>query len=379
MVRLIGRFTVREIIDSTVKMAEYASTLKFELTKDQLKKDPALDPTMTAEHVTNLHYYIHYFLHSLYSSHDFLHGQLARITDEEELNLNDSYGALLEYMLAYTGRIQSKITESENDESSKRYRALGAKAAACIDRVLALLPPIEFAQIICGLVSNSVATKREWLLVQSLEMLCSRLRSKNQEQDEQAEAVLMETIMAELGEVLKSVEAVQPLTLALKAIKLITKSNPLLAEGAKSSRQMVSMLARMKTMLTQGQMPIRAKDSAYGSMVLAASVLVAELKLKALPHLTWVIDALLNGLATEPLGDQMKLILVASLSKVIGSQGQFLSPFLERITFALCQLESNATELGARVSKAIELVSRSPSRLLLPGTVNCFCVGILKH
>ena len=117
-------------------------------------------------------------------------------------------------------------------------------------------------------------------------------------------------------------------------------------------------------------MPIRAKDSAYGSMVLAASVLVAELKLKALPHLTWVLDALLNGLATEPLGDQMKLILVASLSKVIGSQGQFLSPFLERITFALCQLESNATELGARVSKAIELVSRSPSRLLLPGTVD---------
>jgi len=348
-------------------MVEYASSLKFDLTKEQLKADPVLDPGMSAEQVANLHYYIYYFLHALYSSHDFLHGQLARITDEEELNLNDSYGALLEHMLEYTSRIQSKIDEVTDDQIAKRYRVLGAKAAAAIDRVLALLPPIEFAQIICGLVSNSVKTRREWLLVQSLEMLCSRLRSQTKGGDDQGECVLMETIMVELAEVLKQIDSVQPLNLAFKAIKLITKGSPLLSVGEKSSRLMVSMLSRMKAMLAQGQVPIRQKDSIYGSLILTASVLVSELKLKALPHLTWVIDSLLAGLDSDPPGDQIKLIMVASLSKVINSQSQFLSPFLERIVYALAQFETNTTtDLGLRVIKTIELVSRSPSRLLLP-------------
>ena len=205
---------------------------------------------------------------------------------------------------------------SKRLKSAKRYKALGSKAAACIDRVLALLPPIEFTQIICGLLSNSIKTKREWLLIQSLEMLCSRLRSKNQDPsnyDEQGECVLMETIMAELSEVLNKIESVQPLNLTLKAIKLITKGAPLLASGEKSSRLMGSMLTRMKSM-TQ-RCPIRAKDSIYGSLMLTASVLVSELKLKALPHLTWVIDALLNGLEKDQPGDQIKLIIIASYQK----------------------------------------------------------------
>jgi len=128
-------------------MVEYASSLKFDLTKEQLKADPVLDPGMSAEQVANLHYYIYYFLHALYSSHDFLHGQLARITDEEELNLNDSYGALLEHVLEYTIPIQSKIDKVTDDQIVKRYRHLRAEAAAAIDRVLALLPPIEFVSL----------------------------------------------------------------------------------------------------------------------------------------------------------------------------------------------------------------------------------------
>ena len=173
--------------------------------------------------------------------------------------------------------------------------------------------------------------------------------------------------MTELAEVLNQIDAVQPLNLTLKAIKLITKGTPLLATGEKSSRLMVSMLTRMKTMLSGGQVPIRQKDSIYGSLILTASVLVSELKLKALPHLTWVINSLLTGLDSDPPGDQIKLIMVASLSKVIKSQSQFLSPFLERIVYALAQFETNTTtDLGLRVTNTIELVSRSPSRLLLP-------------
>ena len=41
-------------------------------------------------------------MYRLYSSHDFIHGQLARITEEEELNLNEAYGTLLNKLLQYT-------------------------------------------------------------------------------------------------------------------------------------------------------------------------------------------------------------------------------------------------------------------------------------
>ena len=70
------------------------------------------------------------FINGLYSSHDFLHGQLARITDEEEIDLNDSYGEFLTNMLLYTGRIQERILESGEE---KLYRMLNSKVIAILD------------------------------------------------------------------------------------------------------------------------------------------------------------------------------------------------------------------------------------------------------
>ena len=102
MTSLIGRFSVREIIDSSVKMASYLSQIKFKMTPDDLKKDKILDTNMTQDDIINFHYFINFFMYRLYSSHDFIHGQLARITEEEELNLNEAYGTLLNKLLQYT-------------------------------------------------------------------------------------------------------------------------------------------------------------------------------------------------------------------------------------------------------------------------------------
>ena len=102
MTSLIGRFSVREIIDSSVKMASYLCDIKFKMTPDDLKKDKILDTNMTQDDIINFHYFINFFMYRLYSSHDFIHGQLARITEEEELNLNEAYGTLLNKLLQYT-------------------------------------------------------------------------------------------------------------------------------------------------------------------------------------------------------------------------------------------------------------------------------------
>ena len=112
MTSLIGRFSVREIIDSSVKMASYLTEIKFKMTPDDLKKDKILDTNMTQDDVINFHYFINFFMYRLYSSHDFIHGQLARITEEEELNLNEAYGTLLNKLLQYT-EVDIRILSSD--------------------------------------------------------------------------------------------------------------------------------------------------------------------------------------------------------------------------------------------------------------------------
>ena len=134
MTSLIGRFSVREIIDSSVKMASYLSQIKFKMTPDDLKKDKILDTNMTQDDIINFHYFINFFMYRLYSSHDFIHGQLARITEEEELNLNEAYGTLLNKLLQYTEvRIQSCFPIGQ-DKTSAILNAIFSVFTICQKR-----------------------------------------------------------------------------------------------------------------------------------------------------------------------------------------------------------------------------------------------------
>ena len=233
---LISRFSVREVIDATVRIAEYMTELKFEYKKEELRQSKLLDPEMTSPDITNLHFYLALFINRLYSSQDFLHGQLAMVTEEEEMNLNESYGSLLQYLLSYTN-------------SARSNRALFSKANSCIERVLSLLPPIEFAQCISNLIRSAANEKQEWQLIQALEMLCARL--KNQEVQENAELPeyevdLMSKILDDIGFVIKTVKLVGPLNLAMKAVKLVLKTCSVLLQNDKAIHRLVKTLAQEK-------------------------------------------------------------------------------------------------------------------------------------
>ena len=48
MTSLISRFSVRHVIDSTFEISQFLVQLKFELKKDEIRKNPLLDPAMVS-------------------------------------------------------------------------------------------------------------------------------------------------------------------------------------------------------------------------------------------------------------------------------------------------------------------------------------------
>ena len=184
----------------------------------------------------------------------------------------------------------------------------------------------------------------------------------------------MTMILEVLHNVMKSVTLTSALNLALKAVKLISKNTVNLAESEKASKILVKMLARMKSMLENEEISteVKAKDSVFGSLLLTGAVIISEVKLKALPHLTWVINQVIDGIG-QTQSDQMRLILMVSLCKILESMSQFISPYLESIIKILCLFDPRQqTDLGFRVTKTIEIVSQTSSRLFLPAVSNIY-------
>ena len=207
-------------------------------------------------------------------------------------------------------------------------------------------------------------------------MLCSRLKRTDDDvsSEEEYELVLMTMILEVLHNVMKSVTLTSALNLALKAVKLISKNTVNLAESEKASKILVKMLARMKGMLENEEISteVKAKDSVFGSLLLTGAVIISEVKLKALPHLTWVINQVIDGIG-QTQSDQMRLILMVSLCKILESMSQFISPYLESIIKILCLFDPRQqTDLGFRVTKTIEIVSQTSSRLFLPAVSNIY-------
>ena len=96
------------------------------------------------------------------------------------------------------------------------------------------------------------------------------------------------------------------------------------------------------------------------------------LKLKSLPHLGWITQAILDGLKQDTV-EQMKLILVVSLGKVIEAMPNFVSPYLEPILTSLCQFDTKInSELSIRVVKVIESIASTSPRLLLPAITDMY-------
>jgi hypothetical protein len=80
---LVSRFSVNQVIQASSHITKFLTELPF-VKEKQTDKNMEIRSEMDNISMRNLHYFIGFFLSKLFSSHDFLHGQLAQITDEEE-------------------------------------------------------------------------------------------------------------------------------------------------------------------------------------------------------------------------------------------------------------------------------------------------------
>ena len=93
----------------------------------------------------NLHYFVAYFVNRMFSSQDFLHGQVAQLTDEEETRVVALYGELLQGCFKLTELVHG---QEKDEKSEKFFRALNSKTNGIIEKVIGLLPATEFSQCI---------------------------------------------------------------------------------------------------------------------------------------------------------------------------------------------------------------------------------------
>ena len=314
MTSIISRFKVEEVIQAAVNLIEYLTTLPFLIPASGLEC-PEIKVNLTSIDLRNLHYFVSYFVNRMFSSQDFLHGQLAqvrvvkirlfsseinlrvilsfkKVTDEEETHVVALYGTLLQNCFKLTEIVHS---QEKDEKTEKFYRALNSKTNGIIEKVIGLLPATEFAQCITSLLENSIRNKNsDWLTNQSLEILCTRLRNNSSDSD----YLLAMCILKQLEAVFISAKSVHSITLAAKATKLLAKS----VAGSKPNdfRPILAVLPSVTE--TQFCAIGHTKESAFPSIVLCGAVLISEMKMAALRHLSWLLNLVLDAIPKLPQG-----------------------------------------------------------------------------
>ena len=196
------------------------------------------------------------------------------------------YGTLLQNCFKLTEIVHS---QEKDEKTEKFYRALNSKTNGIIEKVIGLLPATEFAQCITSLLENSIRNKNsDWLTNQSLEILCTRLRNNSSDSD----YLLAMNILKQLEAVFISAKSVHSITLAAKATKLLAKS----VAGSKPNdfRPILAVLPSVTE--TQFCAIGHTKESAFPSIVLCGAVLISEMKMAALRHLSWLLNLVLDAI-----------------------------------------------------------------------------------
>jgi len=137
---LVKRFPVQTVLHAAVEILSFLRETGFNSSDELALKT---NTKLTPQRVLQLNFYLVSFLNRLFGSMDFLHTQLAQITDVEQESIVQIYRILLEKSFSYTEAVQPRSGE-------KIFRALASKVNGIIEKILGLLPCVEFAQCITG-------------------------------------------------------------------------------------------------------------------------------------------------------------------------------------------------------------------------------------
>ena len=262
MTLLVKRFPVEIVLQAAVEILSFLKETGFD-SSDEL--DLKMNTKLTSGRVMQVNFYLVSFLNRLFGSMDFLHTQLAQITDVEQESIIQIYRELLERSFAYTETVQPRQAE-------KTFKGLASKVNGIIEKILGLLPSVEFAQCVTGLLMNSLKTSTDWLTLQSLEVLCTRLRRSDADE---TETLIEAGILEHLAKVFEN-ESITCINLAAKSVKLLAKLS-----GEHQLKKFKALMPSLKKLLTASdKCQIGMKESAFGPVVLCCAVLLARLKVQ---------------------------------------------------------------------------------------------------
>ena len=109
MTSIISRFKVEEVIQAAVDLIEYLTTLPFSIPASGLEC-PEIKVNLTSIDLRNLHYFVSYFVNRMFSSQDFLHGQLAQVRVIKICSLSEINLRIKHFIIKKKSRTRKKLT-----------------------------------------------------------------------------------------------------------------------------------------------------------------------------------------------------------------------------------------------------------------------------
>ncbi|CAH1975424.1 unnamed protein product [Acanthoscelides obtectus] len=377
---LCRQFPPKTVIGVCIKLLKYLKDLPDEKDENAMQVDNTEGhfsvTTRTPKDFRHFKYILLKFTTNLLSSQEFV-TQVATLSKDEELELEDLFKEIIINILQYIQRI-SKITDrSANTPQAHYWKVVLHLSYDILDSVNALVTSQMFLLVTKGLMVHNLNTVRRRVF----ELLNTKLQYNLQffEDCDQSEIY---SIMPPLISIVESLneeidqEQETIVQTALLSLKLLVK-----ALAVKEPEKFVPILEFITDILQSG----KAQNNVLASVLLCLAELCVNLRahaISALPNFMPTVTKILKKCKREETPSVLLRSAITTVERIFDSVPLFLSPYLEKLLTEICQLAAKWDEGGEEqkvqsfVSKIVimkkKIGSVIPARVLLPALEDCY-------
>ncbi|XP_018577691.1 HEAT repeat-containing protein 1 [Anoplophora glabripennis] len=375
---LCREFAPSIVLSSCIKLIKHINELPDE--KEDIMETDDSDTfniiTHSPKDFRHYKYLLLKFTSNLLASQEFVK-QIAVLTDEEEMYLEDLYKEMIVNILQYIQRT-SKVAEKAADTPQAQYwKVILHHSYDVLDSLNALVTPQMFLLVTKGLMAHGLNTVRRRIL----ELLNNKLQHNAQffmERGKTEIYTLIPSIISIVEGIDNEVDSEQEIIIqtALLSLKLLVKS---LAPD--DPEKFVQILDFITNVINSG----KAKNNVLASVILCLAELCVTLKAHAISGLAEFMPAIIKILKQQKYEEAPSVLMrsvITTIEKIFISMPLFLSPYLEKLLVELSILISKWSDvpddskiqpfLNKLTSIKQKIGTIIPPRVLIPAVEECY-------
>nr|CAI5863815.1 unnamed protein product [Callosobruchus analis] len=377
---LCRQFSPKTVIGACIKLLKFLKELPDEKDENSMQVDRTEKfftvTTRTPKEFRHFKYVLLKFTTNLLSSQEFI-TQVAKLTTDEELELEDLFKEIIINILQYIQRISKVTDRAANTPQAHYWKVVLHLSYDILDGVNALVTSKMFLLITKGLMVHNINTVKRRIL----ELLNTKLQF-NLQFFEDCDKNEIYSIMPPLISIVETLneeidqEQETIVQTALLSLKLLVK-----ALAVTEPEKFVPILEFITNILHSG----KAQNNVLASVLLCLAELCVNLRahaISALPNFMPSVIKILKKCKREEIPSVLLRSVITTVEKIFDSMPLFLSPYLEKLLTEVCQLAAKwdapieKQQVQPFVSKIVvikqKIGSVIPTRVLLPSVENCY-------